>query len=231
MEQDKGTEGRKPGNGGAASSEAREDEVSNKVFTVPNIITFCRLFLLPIFLWLEFGAHQEVAALAVFAIAASTDWVDGQVARRTHQVSKLGKLFDPTVDRLLIAVGVIAIVLLGRLPLWILVYLIARDCVLLIGGKFLLDHVGKVPPVRYLGKFATAFLMFGFCFLLLGAPTTPGLGIYGAPAWLPGFGSGDVLFGIWLIYCGLVCSVSVFVIYIREGVQYYSEWKHSQERA
>lgn len=211
---DNGTEGRQA-----------EDAVSDRVFTAPNIITFVRLLLLPLFLWLEFGAHEEVPALIVFALAASTDWVDGQVARRTHQVSKLGKLFDPTVDRLLIAVGVISVALLGRVPVWILVYLIARDCFLLVGGRFLLSTVGKVPPVRYLGKFATAFLMFGFCFLLLGWPYVPGLGIAGAPWWLPGFGEAGALLGIWLVYCGLVCSVSVFVLYVREGWQLYRTWK------
>lgn len=205
-----------------------EEEVTDRVLTVPNVITFVRLLLLPLFLWLEFGAHQETAALVVFAIAASTDWVDGQIARRTHQVSRLGKLFDPTVDRLLIAVGVIAIFLLGRLPLWVLVYLIARDCMLLAGGRVLLATVGSVPPVRYLGKFATAFLMFGFCFLLLGMPAVPGLGIAGAPAWLPGFGSAPALFGIWLVYCGLVCSVSVFVLYVREGAGMFAGYLRSR---
>ena len=204
-----------------------EEEVTDRILTVPNIVTLVRLLLLPIFLWLEFGAHQQVAALVVFAVAASTDWVDGQIARRTHQVSRLGKLFDPTVDRLLIAVGVIAVFLLGRVPVWVLVYLIARDCILLAGGKFLLDRVGEVPPVRYLGKFATAFIMFGFSFLLLGMPSTPGLGIAGAPTWIPGFGSGDVLFGMWLVYAGVVCSVSVFCVYLVEGVRIYRAWRHA----
>lgn len=81
----------------------------------------------------------------------------------------------PFVDRLLIAVGVIAIFILGRLPLWILAYLIVRDIILLIGGRYLLAKVGKVPPVVYVGKFATAFIMFGFCLLLLGMPELPGL--------------------------------------------------------
>lgn len=197
------------------------DEVTDKVLTVPNVITFIRLLLLPLFLWLEFGPHSEIAALVVFAIAASTDWVDGQVARRTHQVSKLGKILDPTVDRLLIFVGVIAVFFLGRVPLWILVYLIARDALLLLGGQFLLRKIGEVPPVRYLGKFATAFIMFGFCFLLLGMPSVPGLGIIGAPAWLPGFGLEGTYLGTWLVYAGLVCSVTVFVRYIIDGARLY----------
>ena len=206
-------------------TENAAEEVTDRILTVPNIVTLIRLALLPVFLWLEFVAHEEIAALVVFAVASGTDWVDGQIARRTHQVSKLGKLFDPFVDRLLIAVGVIAVFLLGRVPLWILLYLICRDCILLIGGKILLNTVGKVPAVVYPGKFATAFIMFGFCFLLLGFPSVPGLGLQDVPVWLPGFGPEPVLFGIWLIYAGLVCSVSVFVYYIVSGVKYLMDWR------
>lgn len=200
-----------------------EEIVLDKVLTAPNVITLLRLLLLPLFLWLLFATPYQYAALAVFAIAASTDWVDGQVARRTHQVSKIGKIFDPLVDRLLIAVGVISIFILGRLPLWILVYLIVRDCLLLLGGRILLSRVGEVPPVIYVGKFATAFLMFGFCFLLLGMPEVPGLGIAAAPAWLPGFGTEPALLGIWLVYAGLICSITAFVVYAVQGVSLYRE--------
>ena len=205
-----------------------EEEILDKVFTAPNIITFIRLLMLPVFLWLLFGARQEVAAVVVYAVAASTDWVDGQVARRTHQVSKLGKLLVPTVDRLLIAVGVIAICILGRLPLWVLVYLIGRDCILLGGGKYMLSTVGKVPSVVWLGKFATAFLMFGFAFLLLGAPVVSGLGIVGVPAWLPGFGPEPSYLGIWLVYAGLVCSVTVFVYYLVRAYQMIAAWRRDR---
>lgn len=201
-----------------------DEGISDRILTVPNIITFIRLLLLPVFLWLEFGAHQEVAALVVFAVASCTDWVDGQIARRTNQVSRLGKLLDPFVDRLLIAVGVIAVFLLGRVPAWILIYLIARDLILLTGGRYLLAKVGKVPAVVYPGKFATAFIMFGFSFLLLGVPSVPGLGLSGAPAWLPGFGPDAVLFGIWLVYAGLICSVSVFAYYVAAGARLLREF-------
>lgn len=191
--------------------------VLDKVATLPNLVTLIRLLLLPVFLWLLFATPYHIAALVVFAIAASTDWVDGQIARRTHQVSKIGKLFDPFVDRLLICVGVIAIFLLGRLPLWILIYLIARDCFLLLGGRFLLARAGKVPPVIYVGKVATAFIMAGFCLLLLGVPELPGLGVFDAPSWLPGFGQDPALLGIWFVYAGLLCSITATIFYIVRG--------------
>lgn len=195
-----------------------QEKVLDQVATVPNAITLARLLLLPVFWFLLFFTTYHVAALIVYAVAASTDWVDGQVARRTHQVSKFGKLFDPVVDRLLIFVGVIAIFLLGRVPLWILVYLIARDVFLLLGGRFLLAKVGEVPPVVYVGKFATAFIMVGFCFLLLGMPYVSGMGIADAPAWLPGFGTEDALAGIWFVYAGIACSVIALAVYIARSV-------------
>lgn len=196
-----------------------QEVVLDKVFTVPNVITMVRLLLLPVFLWLLFATPYHLAALVVYAVAASTDWVDGQVARRTHQVSKLGKLMDPFVDRLFIACGVIAVFALGRVPLWVLVYLIARDLILLAGGRLLLSRVGKVPPVIYVGKFATAFIMVGFCLLLLGFPYVDGLGLSNVPSWLPGFGSEGVLLGIWFVYAGLVCSVTAFIVYVIKGIR------------
>lgn len=202
---------------------ADAEEVLDRVLTAPNVITLVRLLLLPLFLWLLFATPYHIAALVVYAIAASTDWVDGQVARRTHQVSKLGKLFDPLVDRLLIAVGVIAIFILGRLSLWILVYLIARDACLLLGGRYLLARIGKVPPVVYVGKFATAFIMIGFCLLLLGVPELPGLDLVGAPGWLPGFGADEALLGIWFVYAGLICSITAFCIYVFKAIRLLKE--------
>lgn len=203
----------------------QSDQVTDRILTGPNVITFIRLLMLPLFLWLQFGLHADVPALVVFGVAAATDWVDGQLARRTHQVSKLGKALDPAVDRLLICVGVISVFLLGRVPLWVVIYLIARELILLCGGKYLLDTVGKFPPVVYPGKVATAFLMFGFSFLLLGLPEVSGLGIPWAPAWLPGLGAEPTLLGMWLIYVGLICSVSVFVYYIVQGIRLYVPWR------
>lgn len=201
----------------------KQEQVLDKVITAPNVITLVRLMLLPVFWFLLFATPYHVAALIVYAIAASTDWVDGQVARHTHQVSKVGKILDPLVDRLLIAVGVVAIFMLGRLPLWILIFLIGRDLFLLLGGQFLLYKAGKVPPVVYIGKFATAFIMVGFCFLLLGMPYVIGMGLEGVPSWLPGFGTQDTLVGIWFVYAGIFCSVIALVVYIINSVRILKE--------
>lgn len=204
-----------------------QQEPLDKIATLPNLITLCRFLLIPVFIYLRFFTELKIEALAVFAIAACTDWVDGQVARRTGQVSKLGKLFDPFVDRFLLATGVITVCLEGNLPLWIVIVLIARDLLLLVEGRISIAIVGHVIPVSYVGKFATAFLLFGFSFLLLGTPSLPALGVVECP-WLPGFGSGEVLLGNYLVYIGLVLSITVFCIYQYRGIKQLLDFKRSQ---
>lgn len=203
-------------------SDTQNQEVLNKIVTVPNIITLCRFLLIPVFIYLRFFTEHAYAALAVFAVAACTDWVDGQVARRTGQVSRLGKVFDPLVDRFLLATGVISVCVEGSLPLWIVILLVARDILLLIEGRiqiYLMDHL---VPVSYVGKFATTFLLFGFCFLLLQMPVVGGLGIVEV-SWLPGLGAQPAYLGIYLVYIGVILSVTVFVIYNVRGLRAYRE--------
>ena len=103
------------------------EAVTDKILTVPNVISTIRLCMVPIFLVLLLNG-QDIAATVVFALAAGTDWVDGQVARRTNCVSKLGQLLDPAVDRILMICGVVGLLLVGRLPLWIVVVVLCRDC-------------------------------------------------------------------------------------------------------
>ena len=79
----------------------RED----RILTVPNLITLVRLLCIPLFLWLLFAQDARAWAALLLAFLGATDWVDGYVARHFHQVSNLGKAFDPIVDRLLLIVG------------------------------------------------------------------------------------------------------------------------------
>lgn len=196
----------------------QQQEPLDTVLTLPNLITFCRFLLIPLFIYLRFFTAFKFASLVVFVIAACTDWVDGQVARRTGQVSKLGKLFDPFVDRFLLATGVITVCIEGHLPVWLVIVLVFRDIVLLIEGRISLKLVGSVPSVSYVGKFATAFLLFGFSFLLLGVPEVSGLQLFDF-AWLPGFGSSPALFGVFLVYIGTVLSLTVFCLYQVRGIK------------
>ena len=205
-------------------------EASDKVLTAPNVITCCRLMLVPLFVYLRFFTIYHTAALVVFAVAACTDWIDGRVARRTGQVSKLGKVLDPLVDRVLLATGVISVCVEGNLPLWIVVLLVVRDIVLLIEGRIMIALMHKLVSVSYVGKFATTFLLFGFSFLLLGTPQVPGLGLVESPL-LPGLGAQPALLGVDLVYIGTILSLTVFVMYNVKGWGAYYRFRRQQAAA
>jgi len=185
---------------------------SKDIYTVANIITVLRLILVPIFFAVLITGTNDVLAFVLFALAASTDWLDGQIARRTGTVTEIGKAIDPMVDRLLIAAGVLGLYVEQRLPVWILVVLVVRDLYLGYGVWRLEHYYHRRLTVSYAGKVTTAVLLTGFSLLILNWPMLPGLGIVDSPA-LPGFGSQPAGLGIWFIYAGLVLSVSTAVQY------------------
>lgn len=186
-------------------------EATDKILTAPNVISFIRLLLVPVYLFLLIGG-ERVWALVVFIIAAASDFVDGQVARRTNQVSKLGKLLDPAVDTILMFTGVIGVVAIGDLPVWVAIYIFAREAFLLVGGFVLITRFYVRVPVVYLGKFATTFLFAGFAGMFLGVPVFEGLGITSA-SWLPGFNNDAYIVWVWLIYLGIALQIAVTVYY------------------
>ena len=188
-----------------------EEQVTNRVFTLANAISFIRLLMVPAYLVLLLHGY-DVLATALFAAAALTDFIDGQVARRTHTVSKLGQLLDPAVDRILMITGVLGVFLVGRIPLWIILVVLARDLLMLIGGGILLTKYKIRIPVIYPGKVATTLLFIGFAGLLLNWPMVAGLG-WCDIAWLPGFTDQPVSWGIWFLYAGLILGVATTAYY------------------
>jgi cardiolipin synthase len=184
---------------------------SNRIFTLANVISFVRLCMVPIYMILLFNG-RDIAACVLFAVAAATDFLDGQVARRTHCVSKLGQLMDPAIDTLLMITGVIGTCAIGRLPVWIAIVVFAREAFLLIAGAILLQKYQIRIPVVYPGKFATTFLFIGIAGLLLGTPLLQGLGICEI-SWLPGFNSAPACWAIWSVYIGLALQIGVTIYY------------------
>ena len=142
------------------------DEVSDRVLTVPNVLSALRLVGVPVFLWLLF-THQDVWAFIVLALSGISDYLDGKIARRFHLVSRLGQLLDPIADRLYVLTTLIALALRDIIPLWLLVVLVARD--LFMGVvMLLLKRVGQTGlPVHFVGKAATFNLLYAFPILLL----------------------------------------------------------------
>ncbi len=100
-----------------------------KVFNVPNILTFLRILLVPIIVVVLLTKFEgkEFVGLALFLIAALTDFLDGFIARRWGLVTRLGKLLDPAADKILTSAALISLVELGRAPAWIVVTIIARE--------------------------------------------------------------------------------------------------------
>lgn len=193
---------------------------SNQILTVANLITALRFVLTMVFLVL-FVRHEEqtrVIALVCYAVAACTDFLDGQVARRTQTVSWLGKIMDPLMDRVLLFTGVLGLMAVGELPVWVAVFVVARDLYLGICALILQRYRRRPVDVIYVGKVATALLMSGFVDLLIGQPILPALGLVDV-AWLPGLNAVPAALGIYLVYAGLVCSFAAAVVYTVKGMR------------
>jgi cardiolipin synthase (CMP-forming) len=156
---------------------------NGRVVTVPNLISLVRLLGVPLFLYLLLVAHADVAAVVVLAVGGTTDWVDGFVARRLGQVSRLGELLDPLVDRLYILATLAAFTARDVVPWQFTVALLARE-LLLLGALVVLRRSGYGPPqVHYLGKTATFILLAAFPVLLLAHAVPETSAVAGAIGW------------------------------------------------
>lgn len=205
------------------------EEVHHTVYSVANLITILRLLLVPFFFAVLVEGDNErsrLAAFVIYALAGSTDWIDGQIARRTHTVTQIGKIIDPLVDRLLLAAGVVGLYIIGELPLWIPVLLLGRD-VYLLYGSYVLERHGVILPVAYIGKVTTAVLLVGFSSLIAGWPSVPGLGVVDS-SWVPGLGSHQATAGIWFVYVGIVLSLAAAVHYTMQARRARREAVHGK---
>jgi cardiolipin synthase len=135
-------------------------DTSRRVLTVPNLLSLARIVLIPVFVLLLLHHGTEAAGLILLGFVVATDWVDGMVARRTGQVSELGKWLDPIADRVAIGAALITLVVRGAFPLWAALLILVRDGLILLAGAVLLAR-GKRIDVRPIGKVATFSLMFG----------------------------------------------------------------------
>ncbi|MFI6819973.1 CDP-alcohol phosphatidyltransferase family protein [Micromonospora sp. NPDC050187] len=147
-------------------------DAGSRVWTLPNLISFVRLLGVPLFLYLFLAVEADVAAIVVLAIGGTTDWVDGWVARRLRQVSRLGELLDPFADRLYILATLLAFTAREVVPWQFTAALLGRELLLLGALAVLRRHGYGPPPVHYVGKTATFVLLAAFPILLL-ATTTP----------------------------------------------------------
>jgi CDP-diacylglycerol--glycerol-3-phosphate 3-phosphatidyltransferase len=145
---------------------------SDRVLTVPNLLSVLRLLGVPVFLWLLLGPHADIAALAVLAASGVSDYLDGKIARWLDQTSRVGTLLDPAADRLYILATLVAFVARDVIPWWLAALIVGRDALLGLCLPALRRRGYGPPPVHYLGKAATFNLLYAFPLLLLA--TRPG---------------------------------------------------------
>jgi cardiolipin synthase len=194
------------------------------------VVTVLRLALIPFFYWaLVYGGDDNVA-FSLFVLTASTDWLDGWIARRTGTITDIGKIIDPLVDRLLIAASLIGLYAVGRIRLWLLVVLVARD-VYLLYGSWVLERHGRRLGVTWIGKTTTFVLLCGFGGLVWDRPWLP-VPILGKVA----FGPFDFILGgprplgAYLVFAGVALSLAAAAQYTVLARREYRE-ALAQERA
>ena len=186
-------------------------EVGWRPFTVPNLISFGRLCCLPWFVWLVFGAGDRWGAALLLGVLGATDWVDGFVARRFNQVSELGKILDPTADRLLLLVALVALIVDGSLPLWIAVLAVVREGGVAVAALVLAAAGARKIEVTWWGKTGTFLMMFAIPSFLAGASDIAAAGVFGVLAWV------FVATGLPIHYWSAFGYVPQAIVAVREG--------------
>ena len=140
----------------------------DRVATIPNAISLVRLACVPLFLWLLFDRENRVGAALLLGGLGATDWIDGYIARHFNQVSNLGKILDPIADKVLLVVGMVAILINGSVPAVIFWLAIARE-VLVAGTTLVLGALGaRRIDVSWAGKAGTLLMMVAFPLFLWG---------------------------------------------------------------
>ena len=141
---------------------------SDRVLTLPNVLSFARLLGVPVFLWLILVPQADGWAIALLVVSGITDWLDGYLARRWNQITRVGQLLDPIADRLYILATLFGLLLRDIIPLWLVILLVSRDVLMAVVLAVLKRRGITGLPVHFIGKAATFNLLYAFPLLLLG---------------------------------------------------------------
>jgi CDP-diacylglycerol--glycerol-3-phosphate 3-phosphatidyltransferase len=143
---------------------------------LPNTLTTARIFFIPLLVvvlltkfegQLIFGVRKELIGAAIFGLASLTDWLDGYLARRRHQVTALGQLMDPVADKLLIMAALISLVQMDLAPAWIVAVVIGRELAVT-GLRSIAYTRGVSIPASPLGKVKMVSQVIAILLLILG---------------------------------------------------------------
>ncbi len=140
---------------------------TERILTIPNAISIVRLCCIPVFVALLFPLGRPIAAAILLAILGVTDWVDGTIARRFHQVTRFGRFVDPMADRLLMATAAISLLVIGALPIGLGLLALLREIVILLGGVYLITRGIVGLDVTWAGKCGASALMISLPLFLL----------------------------------------------------------------
>jgi cardiolipin synthase len=142
----------------------------DRILSLPNVVTTARLVLIPVFVWLLVQPHHRdwFDAAVLLAALGSTDWLDGQLARRLDQVTTVGKVLDPTADRALLATATIGILAVGAVPIPVAVIALAREGLVAIAAIGLAIAGARRIDVTLIGKAGAFGLMCAFPLFLAG---------------------------------------------------------------
>ena len=171
----------------------------DRVLTIPNLISVGRLACVPLFLWLIFAENRLVAAAILLAVLGATDWVDGWIARHFDQASDLGKVLDPTADRVLLVAAVVALLAEGSVPIIVGWIIVAREVVVSVAVLALAAAGARRIDVQWAGKAGTLALMFALPGFLLADALSDSLGrtLLLVATWI--FTVGGLALGYWAL--------------------------------
>jgi cardiolipin synthase len=147
---------------------------TDRVLTVPNLLSVVRLVSIPVFMWLALVRQADGAAALVLVVGGLTDYFDGMLARRWNQISRVGQLLDPIADRLATLAVLVVFLVRDVVPWWFVALLLGRDLVLAVQMAVLKRHGITGLPVHFVGKTATFHLMASFPLLMWGVSATSG---------------------------------------------------------
>jgi cardiolipin synthase (CMP-forming) len=142
---------------------------TDRVWTLPNVLSFLRLAGAPVVLWLIIGPQADGLAVLVLALGGLTDWLDGYLARAWHQTSRIGQMLDPIADRLYILAVLLGLALREIVPWWLVVIVVGRDVFVPLLIPVLKTRGYSSLPVHFVGKVATFSLLYAFPLVLLGS--------------------------------------------------------------